>query len=113
VGSCLLDKVKTNLKGVDDIDDQFNLVQVFLRLVSLVPLVGVFHFDLIDILEHIDVRTNEKGIDGEYGDEEVPHLAEGTLSINEIPLQLWLGIDDLVLFISIFVNVIDHHFFQI
>jgi hypothetical protein len=68
---------------------------------------------LVDIWEDQANRHNEQIVNGEDGNHEVPQLAEGSIRVNEVPLQLWLTVDDLVLLVSIFVDIVDHHLFQI
>ena len=112
MGSRLLDEVKADLKGVDDVNNQLYLVQVLLGWVCCHPFTFTV-LDLIYIRENIYVWADEKSINGEYGDEKVPDLAKGTLRVNQIPLKLWLGVDDLVLLVCIFVDIINHHLFQV
>jgi hypothetical protein len=69
--------------------------------------------DEIDTLEGDDVWGNEQGVDGHHGDQEVPNFAECPFCIDEIPFELWLGVDDLVLLISVFVDIVDHHFLEV
>lgn len=66
---------------------------------------------LIDLGEDEQEWRDEECVHGKQRDDEVPDLAEGTLGVNEVPLELWHAIDDLVLFISIFIDIVDHHFF--
>ena len=112
-GSGPLDEVEHDLKEVDDINSSLNVLESLLSggcgdilLLHFIPV-------LVDIMEHNDEWCHEHAVDSKDGDEEVPHLAEGPLRVDQVPLQLWLVLIDRAVLISILVDVVDHHFFEV
>ena len=78
-----------------------------------IPFLCLFIPVFIDIREYNYKWSHKHAVDGEDSDEEVPHLAEGPLSINKVPLELWLVLIHSAVLVGILVDVIDHHFFQV
>lgn len=111
--SSFLDKVEKDLNKENDVNSHLNLDKSFLMwLFSLAndPFFITIH---VNLLESKDKRGNKQGVDDQEGNHEVPDLAEGPLGINEVPLELWLTINNLIFFIGVFVNVINHHLLKI
>ena len=110
VCSRLLDKVEEDLHKENDINSKLDFDESLLvRLFSLAHL-SILVTVHVDLLESEDEWGHKESVDNEKGNHEVPHLTESPLRVNKVPLKLWLTIDYLILFISIFVDVIDHHF---
>ena len=68
---------------------------------------------LVDAWEYKQEWCDEKSVHGEQRNDEVPDLAECSLGIYEIPFELGDTVDDLVLLVSIFVDIINHHFLEV
>jgi hypothetical protein len=114
MSSCLFNKVKTNLNKVNDINSKLYLVKSLLTLTFWITKVFTIFIDiLIDIWENKNNWYHKQIVDGKNCNEEVPELAESSFSVYQVPLKFRLTVDDLILFISIFVNIVNHHFFQI
>ena len=114
-GSGPLHEVEDDLEQVDNVDGPLNVLQSFLPLVVRVsvPLLGHWVLVLIDIWEDDYERCNEHAVYGQNGNHKVPRFAEGSLCVDKIPLELWSILIDSAILVSIFINVVDHHLFQI
>jgi hypothetical protein len=70
---------------------------------------------LIEIWEDKNEGNDEHVVNSEQSDQEVPRLAEGSLRVDEIPLEL--GVLTVLLMVGliivIVVDVINHHFLQV
>jgi len=69
--------------------------------------------DLIYVWENHNKRRHNQIINRQNGDQEVPGFAEVSLSIDQVPLDLLLVVDDLVVVVFVVLDVVDHHFSQI
>jgi hypothetical protein len=114
--SCSLDKVQDDLEKVNDINCLLDLLKcllllarVFLGCVNIGEWVKI----LVDIWEHNNKWYDEHAIDCQDGDHEVPDLAEGSLGVDEVPLEFWLILVDGAVFVGILIDVIDHHLLQV
>ena len=113
MSSSLFDKVEANLHQVDDVNSQLDLPEGFLARSLTKVLAGLFIVFLINIREYKNDRHNKQVVDGQKCYEEVPKLAECSLGVDEVPLELGLTVNDLVLFIGVFIDIVNHHLFQI
>ena len=122
VCSGLFDEVKHDLHEVDDINSEFKLLQgiiVDLRFwfgswISTgndLPLIICTVF--IDISEHQKERSYKKSVYSYDSDQEIPHFAECSIRVDQIPFELGLRVDNLVLIIGVLVDIVYHHLFQI
>ena len=113
VGSGLLNEVEEDLNEVDDVNGKLDLDKgLLICLLSLAVLA-------ILITSHVLLReskyewTNEQSVNRQEGDHEVPDFAEGTLGVDQVPLELRLTIDDLVLLIGVLVDIVYHHLLEV
>jgi hypothetical protein len=113
VCSGLLHKVEKDLHKENNVNSKLNFDESLLVWLHSLAHNSIFVTCHVDLLESEDEWSDKEGVDNEKGNHEVPHLAEGPLGVDQVPLKLWLTIDYLILFISIFVDVIDHHLLQI
>jgi len=111
VSSSSLDKVQADLNKVDDIDSKLNFNQSL--IIFIFAIITTSKACDVNMLECKDIWRHEQSIDGQHGDDEVPYFAEGSLGVDQVPFQFWLRVDNLIFFICIFIDVVDHHFFQI
>lgn len=110
---CLFDKIKNDLKEVYYVNYILDLLQGLLPWCFLIICISVSVVIHINIWEDHDKRGNEQAIDDQAGYHEVPQFAECSLSIYKVPFDLLLVLIDLVIFVGILVNIVDHHFFQV
>jgi hypothetical protein len=129
--SGLFNEVEQDLDQLDDVDSNLKFVKLILpgklwvnlETANIVTSKSFFWsniwgysiatFTFVEMRENIQIWRGKQGVDRQHGDQEIPDLAEGSLSIDEIPLELWLRIDDLVVFVGILVNIVNHHFFEV
>jgi len=78
VSSSPLDEVQNDFYEVDDVDGKFDFLQGLIVFFSSI----FFCLDQIDTLKCHDVRRHEQGVDGNHGDQEVPHFAECSFGVN-------------------------------
>ena len=111
--SGLLHKVEKDLHEENNVNGKLNFDESLLMWLDSLALSFSFITCHVDLLECEDKWSDKEGVDNEKGNHEVPDLAEGPLGVDQVPLKLWLTINNLILFISIFVDVIDHHLLKI
>lgn len=68
---------------------------------------------MVDLLKNHDKWRYDKIVNREDGYKEVPGLAKVPLGVDEVPLDLLLVVDDLVVIIFVILNVVDHHFSKV
>ena len=108
------DKVEDNLEKVNDIDGSLDVLESFLAVIGgFVVSRSRWELVLIDIWEDDDEWSDKHAVDGKDGDQEVPDLAECSLGIDEIPLELWLILIDGAILVGVLVDIVDHHLFQV
>ena len=111
--SRFLQEVKPDFDEVHHVDGQLDPLEVLLVGLFAFAVVSLRVTGLIDIREHHDEGGDEQVVDCQNGNEEVPNLAECSFSVNQIPFEFGLAVDDLVFVIGVFIDVINHHFLQI
>jgi hypothetical protein len=78
-----LHEIENDLEQVNDINSSLNILQGLLMWRIRVGIVGsVLPSILIDVVEDNNKRRHKHTINGEDGNEEVPHLAECALSVD-------------------------------
>ena len=71
------------------------------------------HTVLVDLREyHYKWRCN-KIVDRQDGNQEVPGLAEVALGVNQVPLDLLLIVNDLVVVILVVLDIVNHHLSEV
>ena len=100
VSPSLLNEIKTNFNQEENVYESLDILHG--RVILTVFIVNLFKN------EH--EWRNDKVVDNHKSNPEVPDLAEGSLGIDEVPLQLRLIFVDLIVLIYIFIDVVDHHF---
>jgi hypothetical protein len=113
--SCSLDKVQGDLEKINDINGPLDVLKCLLARVQIISkvLVCEWVFILVDIWENNHKWCHEHAINSQYCDQEVPNLAEGPLCVDKVPLELWLILVDGAVLVGIFIDIIDHHLFQV
>ena len=113
VGHSSLEKVEDDLNQVDRINDILDGDQINLAwLIIICEVVALLILILIEIWEDKNEGNDEHVVNSEESDQEVPRLTEGSLRVDEIPLEL--GVLTMLLMVGlirvIVVDVINHHF---
>jgi hypothetical protein len=112
--SGFLDKVEYNFDKVDDVDGKFNIFEIFLIRLDCFALVWIlWETSHVNIRKDNNEGSYEEIVYSDKGYKEVPDLAESAFCIDQVPLYLGLGVDNLVFFIGIFIDVVNHHFLKI
>ena len=111
--SGLLHKVEKDLYKENNVNSKLNFDESLLVWLHSLAYNSIFVTCHVDLLESEDEWSDKEGVDNEKGNHEVPHLAEGSLCVDQVPLQFWLTVNNLIFLVGVFVDVVDHHFFEI
>jgi hypothetical protein len=100
VGHCSLEEVEDDLNQVDRINDILDCDEINLAwLVIIGEVVALLILILIESWEDKNEGNDEHVVNSEESDHEVPRFAEGSLRVDEIPLEL--GVLTVLLMVSL------------